>query len=254
MSEVYNDETTINNLVDQFKSTGEEQYRMKLLEAFDPYFNKYVYLLCSTKPVDINNKDTVTFLRLFMNDEDRSNYGSISNAAKRTISFLRGVFSDCEPGDIYDEMVCVFLEQLNRYKPMIANHTPHKQRISFTHFLQVNTRYRIKNIAVERSKDVLYGISNIEYYDEMAGAPSVNGTGKNYGRIDFLWVRGDTAGDAFNQLEEYERYLLFLKYENGESKPLSDYDLARLTGQDRMYVRRKMLKIKDKLKELVGQT
>jgi hypothetical protein len=75
--------------------------------------------------------------------------------------------------------------------------------------------------------------------------------GKTYSRIDYQWVKGTTTGDVFDQLEEHERYLLFLKYENGESKPLSDYDIAKITGQDRMYVRRKFIKIKSKIKELV---
>jgi hypothetical protein len=251
MNEDYNNETSINSLVDQYLTTRDAATKSKLLESFDPYFNKYVYLLCSSSPVDINNKDTITFLRLFMNDEDRSSPSNISIASKRTLGFLRGVFSDCEPQDIYDEMVCIFLEQLYRYHPMVTTGKHIKERISFTHFLQVNTRYKVKNIALQRARDALYGTHNIEYHDEINGIPTIDPWNSNYNRIDYEWVWGDTSGDIFNQLDEYERYLIFLKYESPKGKPLSDYDLAKLTGQDRMYIRRKMLTIKDKIKHMV---
>ena len=253
MNQDFNNETSINNLVDQFKTTGDEKLKLELLDAFDPYFNKYVYLLCSAKPVDINNKDTITFLRLFMNDEDRSTAENLSMAARRTLNFLRGIFSDCESQDIYDEMVCIFLEQLSRYKPMVTTGKHIKERISFTHFLQVNTRYKMKNLAIQRSRDALHSMYNVEYHDELNGVPSTMDSGIDK-KIDFRWVRGGTTGDIFDQLDEYERYLIFLKYEGDNGKTLSDYDLAKLTGQDRMYIRRKMLKIKDKLKDLVEAT
>jgi len=252
MNQDYNDETYINNLVDQYKQTGDEALKLKLLDAFDPYFNKYVYLLCTNKMIDIGNKDTITFLRLFMDDEDRSTPSNLASAAKRTISYVRGIFSDCTPEDIYDEMVCIFLQQLTRYKPMIANHKHSQERISFTHFLQVNTRYKLKNISAERANDALHGY-NVEFHDELNGIPNDNGH-TNYSSIDLWWVRGDTAGDLFDQLDAYERYLLYLKYEDQEEKPLSEYDLARLTGQDRMYIRRRMIRIKNKLKRLALQT
>lgn len=245
----YNNEASINILVDKFVETGLEEHKVELLEAFDPYFKKYVYLLCSNKPVDTNNKDTITFLRLFMTDDDRSSPSKISYATKKTIQHLRMVFSDCTPDDIYDEMVCVFLEQLARYKPMIANKTPHKNRISFTHFLQVNTRYKIKNLATMRGKDALHGIYNIEYNDELMSKEKEESTYEGPMSLDHKWVKGSTAGELFGQLEEFERYLLYLKFQ--DDKPLSDYELSKLTGQCRMYVRRRMLKIKDKLKALV---
>jgi len=251
MNQEYNNEDYINRLVDEYKSKGTEALKLELLKAFEPYFDKYVYMLCTSKPVDLNNKDTITFLRLFMNDEDRSDASKLSIAGKRTITYLRSLFGDCTEDDIYDEMVCLFLEQLNRYKPMITDHKTVKERISFTHFLQVNTRYKMKNIATERARDALRSMHNLEYNDEL-NSSGESGYNFTWHTIDFSWVRGFTTGDLFGELEEYERYLLFLKYENGESKPLSDYDLARLTGTDRMYIRRKMLRIKEKLKALVN--
>ena len=251
MNKDYNDEVSINELVDKYVESGLDEHKLDLMRAFDPYFKKYVHILCSNKTVDINNKDTITFLRLFMTDEERASTSSIAYAAKKTIQHLRMVFSDCTPDDIYDEMVCVFLEQLARYKPMIADHTTHKNRISFTHFLQVNSRYRIKNEATRRGKDALHGIYNIEYNDEMVSSEPSQESFEGPTNLDHEWVSGKTTGEIFNQLDEYDRYLLYLKYEKDPSKPLSDYDLAKITGTCRMAIRRKMLKIKEKVKSLV---
>jgi hypothetical protein len=248
MQQDYNDEAYVNSLVDEYRITKSNSQKMEILKAFDPYFKKYSFLLCTQKPIDISNKDTLKFLRLFMSDEDRATETTIASASKRTIAYLRNLFKDCEPGDIYDEMVCSFLEQLNRYKPMIADHTPHKKRISFTHFVQVNVRYKMKMVATVRAKDAMQCPYNMEYNDELNGlAVADSGIPCGWTNIDLKWVYGDTTGDIFRHLDDYERYLLYLKYSDGEDKPLSDYDIARLTGQDRMYVRRKMLKIKDKL-------
>lgn len=251
MHKDYNNEEVINILVDKFVTTGEEALKLELLDAFTPYFNKYAYILCTSKTVDTTNKDTITFLRLFMTEEDRATPKAIAYSIKQTIQHLRMVFSDCTPDDIHDEMVCIFLEQLARYRPMIANNTPHKNRISFTHFVQVNTRYRIKNLANARGKDALHGVYNIEYTEDILPGELQSPTYEGPATIDHKWVSGSTAGETFKQLEEFERYLLYLKYQDENKTPLSEYDLSRITGCDRMYVRRKMIKIKDKLKILV---
>jgi hypothetical protein len=106
------------------------------------------------------------------------------------------------------------------------------------------------NLLKSREKDALHCSFNIEYDDRLSfyDAPEM---GVNWNIIDIQWVHGMTAGDIFKQLTEMERYLLYLKYEDGDERPLSDYELARITGLDRMYIRRSVLKIKEKLKVLV---
>jgi hypothetical protein len=151
---------------------------------------------------------------------------------------------------MHDELVCIFLEQLKRYKPMIADHKRSRERISFTHFIQVNTRFCLRNITAIRAKDALYCSKNVEFNDELNDTWVDTRPGVNFSIIDLLWVHGKTTGELFSGLEEFERYLLFLKYECGNGKPLSDYDIAKITGQDRMYIRRKFLSIKTKLKSL----
>jgi len=244
-----NNDVFINSLVDNYRDTASEELKIQILNEFDPYFTKYANLLCSSSPVDLNNKDTLKFLRLFMSEEERATDTNVINAARRLIGYLRSLFRDCTKQDIYDEMIGFFLEQLCRYKPMIANNTPAKERISFTHFVQVNIRYRIKCLAKTRSRDALHCVHNVEYKDEINGTGKLSHVCVNWSDIDMRWVRGSSAGDIFSQLDDAERYLLYLKYESGR-KPLSDYSVAKITGMDRMYVRRKMLKIVEKVKTL----
>ena len=248
---IYHDDVYINSLIDLYKTSSSEELKLKILQEFDPYFKKYAYLLCSFRPVDFNNKDTMKFCRLFMSEEDRSSDGAAWHAAKGIINYLRNLFRDCSFQDIYDQMVLFFLEQLYRYQPMIAKNKLSKERISFTHFAQVNIRYRLKKLATLRSRDAMYCRYNVEYSDEINGTGIENVVGENFSGIDQDWVRGFTTGEVFSQLEESDRYFLYLKYESNK-KYLSDYGVARLTGMDRMYIRRKMQKIKEKLEKIVA--
>jgi len=245
----YNDETFINNLVDSYKETGDENLKEAILSAFSPYFKKHASLLCSCSAVDLSNKDTMRLLRLFMSKEDRANNESSFNAGKKLVTKLRDIFKDFTPQDIYDELVCYFLEQLARYKPMIADHKHDKPRISFTHFIQVNIRFKLNTLIRRKFKDALSCAFNIEFDDAMPGTQ--NTIGINWNPIDMKWVQGITSSEIFKELTEMDRYLLFLKYEDENKKPLSDYEVANLTGLDRMYIRRKFLSIKDKLRSLV---
>jgi hypothetical protein len=247
----YKDEAYINELVDTYKATENEATRLALISCFDPYFRKYANLLASRYSVDLSNKDTMNFLRLFMSTEDRKDNFTLINGGKRTISYLRSLFKDCTPDELYDEVLCIFLEQLARYKPMIAEIKPDKPRISFTHFIQVNVKFKLAALIMKRKKDALHCQSNLQFIDDLSPAhePEV---GVNWNTLDLQWVRGETASEVFQTLDELERYLLYLQHSNEEEKPKSEYDLAKLTGLDRMYIRRRLFKVREKLKEAVN--
>jgi len=246
----YNNEAFINDLVDRYKETLDDGLRLSLIKAFEPYFKKWGNLFAGSYPMDLTNKDTIKFLRCFMSAEERATPFTIIPAAKRAVASIRSLFKDSSPQDIADEALCFFLEHLARYKPMIANHKHDKPRISFTHFIQVSVRWSMLAIVKPRERDALYRAHNLEFIDELSCVPAPE-MGINWSPIDLQWVHGLTSSDLFNQLTEMDRYLIYLKYEDEDKSPLSDYDIARLTGLDRMYVRRKMLKIKEQLKQLV---
>lgn len=249
MEKNYNDEVYINNLVDNYIQTKDCKLKLNLIQEFDPYFKKYIILFCSKISIDLSNPDTRKFLRLFMNDEDRANEDSFVSAANKLIPRLRNLFKDCTSSDIYDEMVCGFLEHLDRYKPMIANHKHSKERISFTHFIQVNLRYHLAKIISKRSKDALCCMETIEFDDLQHGEVIEPKIENNWSNIDLEWIGGSTSGSIFSGISNLDRYFLFLKYESEDGKERSDRYISKITGFDRMYIRRRVIKIKEIIKQ-----
>jgi hypothetical protein len=128
---------------------------------------------------------------------------------------------------------------------MIASNIPSKQKISFPHFIQVNIRYALRELTSSKARDALHCIYNTPFDDSLT-VESTNHIKDTIG-LDLKWVHGLTAGEPFNQLDEFERYLLFLRYEDEDGKPRSDRALARMVGADRSYIRRRLEKIKAKI-------
>jgi hypothetical protein len=251
----YRDDSYINQLVDDYKDSldkgkNSEDLRSQILESFNPYFKKYCFMLCSRQPVDFSNNDTIKFLRLFMAPTEREPLESFLLAARKLIPYLRSIFQDYTYDDLFDQMVCFFLEQLNRYHPMITKNKTVKERISFSHFIQVNLRFKIAKLVQDRAKDALATFHNIEFDERIQ--KSINPEAcLNWNVLDLRWVVGDTASDHFRELDDIERYILYLRYENEGKRPMSDRDIAKMTGMDRMFVRRRIAKIKSKLKSLI---
>ena len=121
------EDETIDALIDLYLADASDSNKLAILASFDKYFKKYVSILCTSYAVDFNNKDTAKFLRLFMSKDERANDMSYTSAARRVVGFLRRVFSDFTTDDAYDEIVCIFLQHLSRYRPMIASNIPIKQ-------------------------------------------------------------------------------------------------------------------------------
>jgi len=241
------EDETIDALIDLYLADASDSNKLAILASFDKYFKKYVSILCTSYAVDFNNKDTAKFLRLFMSKDERANDMSYTSAARRVVGFLRRVFSDFTTDDAYDEIVCIFLQHLSRYRPMIASNIPIKQKISFTHFIQVNIRYALRQLASHKAKDALHCLYNTPF-DEALSVESKS-LEPHFIGLDLKWVYGYTAGEPFNKLDEFERYLLFLRYEDEDGKPLSEREIAKMVGADRGYIRRRLEKIKIKLQE-----
>lgn len=246
MEPLSKEELETDQVVDKYLADKSDGNRDKILKLFHGYFKKYESLFCTSNAVAISNKDTTKFLRLFMSKDERTNEVTYGSAARRVIGFIRRVFQDYTGDDIYDEIICIFLKHLNRYKPMVANNIPIKQKISFTHFIQVNIRFDLKELAMHKAKDALHCVYNTPF-DDTIQSDILTDAPKPIG-LDLHWVHGFTAGEPFNQLDEYERYLLFLRYEDEDCKPLSERDIAKVVGADRGYIRRRLAKIKTKLK------
>ena len=249
----YNDEQYINDLVDKYKETGSQECRSELMDAFTPYFKKYIGLFKGSSFVDSKNPDTYRFLRLFMTPKDRDKSETSTKTCAKYIHFLRGIFEDYTVADMYDELLLYFLEALEKYRPIIANNTPRKGRISFTHYIQVSLRWKMKALVNVKSKDALS--SDIVPYSELIFHAAENISPldiKEYPPINLQWVHGLTSSDMFSGLSNLERYILWLKYESDpDGKPLSSQDIANATGLHKKTIDLKLKVIRNKLKEVI---
>jgi hypothetical protein len=249
----YNDEQYINDLVDKYKETGSNECRSELMDSFTPYFKKYIGLFKGSSFVDTKNQDTYRFLRLFMTQKDREISETSTTACSKYIHFLRGIFEDFTVSDMFDELLLYFLEALEKYKPIIANNTPRKGRISFTHYIQVTLRWKMKALVNAKSKDALS--SDIVPYSELIFHAAENNSTlevKEYPPVDLQWVHGFTSSDIFNKLNSLERYILWLRYESDpDGKTLSSQDIANTTGLHKKTIDLKLKVIRKKLKEFI---
>ena len=250
--ELVNSEELIDYLIDAYKQTGDISYRDCLLDCFEGYFRKYVSILSHhNKGVNVNNKDTKNFLRLFMSKEERANQHTYEKYAGTIIHKIRRAVRFFTPGDIYNEIVVHFLELIENYKPITYKRGERISRISFAHYIQVNMRYRICNWVVKKGKDILTGCDWVEYRDYMHESEynyDNDPPGVGIGISLEGWVWGKEAGQVFSGLTEAERYLLWMKYEGDPQGEITMRDLALMMGLHYQTIVYRMEKIRKKLK------
>jgi len=103
----------IDELVKEYKESNDsaviDQRRKDLLRAFHKYFMKYVALLKGmTKNID--KSDTVSFLALFLSGAKIfSDYEGIRKYIVRVCRSIEDI-------DVYNELVIIFLQLLERFK------------------------------------------------------------------------------------------------------------------------------------------
>lgn len=252
-----NSQELIDYLADAYKQTGDMSYRDCLLECFEGYFLKYVSILSHhNNGVNINNKDTKNFLRLFMSKEERANQYTYEKYAGNIIHKIRRAVRLFTPGDIYNELIVHFLELLERYKPQIVLLKGRRQRISFAHYIQVNIRYKMCNWIVKKGRDILTGRDWVQYHDclhesEYNYDNDPPGVGIKINLEGWVW--GEEAGELFSGLTEAERYLLWMKYEGDPLGELTMRDLALMMGLHYQTIVYRMEKIRKKLKVAIEE-
>ena len=254
----YQNENYINNLVDRYKKTKLDKLRNEVINNFKPYFKKYARIFCSRGVIDFTNKDTITFFRLFMSKEERLSTERCVRAAEKYLVVLRRIFRDFTKQDMCDEILIYFLEALEKYKPMIADHKRSRERISFTHYILVNLRYKVYKLCSIKSRDALSSGDNIPYIPHLQSELSDRRSRKirvEPQDINLDWVyKKDVAGDIFDYLTEIERYLLWLKYESHpRGKKLTNKQIAKRIGLHYKTVEGRIDKIREKLKEIIIQ-
>jgi len=248
---IYNDENFINGLVDEYKSNNSEELRREILDAFSPYFKKYASICCGNNSIDLYNKDTITFLRLFMTDDERSSDEKARFAGRKYITFIRKMFNDYTKQDVYDEMMVYFLEALGKYKPMIADHKRTRERISFTHYIQVNLRFKLKALVKAKSRDAM--ANEYKPYNDLLGRPTKYSVIiHDFENLDLRWIHGETTNYLFRHLTKGERYIIWLRYESNPSgKELTYREVAATLGIHWRTVKVRMDGVRKKLRELI---
>lgn len=115
----YNKTKEINKIGQRFSETKDPKDAEQLLVAFNNYLLKYTNLLATGKITsegkDNNkfyiSKDTKRFLSLFCKNGIRSSKDELSQAAAR----LPNAFISMDADDIYNELVILFLDLLNKF-------------------------------------------------------------------------------------------------------------------------------------------
>lgn len=185
----------IDELITKYQAKDQKALE-ELLEHFDNYFNKYVSILRGGT-VDLHNKDTYRFYSLFLPLQPKS----IPNIlmVKR---FLHHLTSHLEPGDIKNELICIFIDKvLNRYTKFPG--------INFVNYMTQVFRFRVKDWCNDMAKNAIFVLSSIETMpdDREAGEDPVVSSGE----IDLDWVASPISG-IFQHLTKFQRYLLHLYY------------------------------------------
>jgi hypothetical protein len=188
-----------------------------------------------------------------MKKEDRETEMAYATNAWSCIHMIRRAMRSFTPEDIYQELIAIFLELIEKYKPIVYTRNEKKYRISFAHYAQVSVRYALCRIIVKNSKDIITGRECLEFRDDIHNSLART-------PIDILdncigvnlkdWVWGRISTFPFESLSEMERYLLWLRHESDpDGKRLSTREMADVTGYHERTIIYKLKSIKKKLKE-----
>ena len=243
--EKFDKQEIIDDSIDRYKETGDMKFRDQVLYLFEPYIQKYVSICKGSSIIDLSNEDTLKFLRLFMTDAERANEFTCKAAGPKYIFMIKKIMISWETLEVYNELIVNFLELLEKYRPMIANHTQEKARISFAHYIIVNLRYRIKEMIIRIGKDAMSNLSSLGY-DGISNLKSPHVEPDNPTTIDLNWVWNDTANDIFSSLSDSDRYILLLRNDG-----ISLDEMALITGLHRLTLHARFKKIREKLEDLI---
>lgn len=231
---------------------GNKKERAKAQEEILAYFNEYLekYVnLFSGAQVDLNNYDTKGFLAMFLTGRPKT----IGNLAQQR-SYISNVMGRFTREDIKNELIVLFLGVLDKYRiyPGVNALNP------LTKFF----RYRTKDWFNRIVKDALFKVVDVE---QISGGND-DGSGKftmenwldilepvhvdfeeGLSQLDLTWVRNPTQ-QIYKSLTYYERYLLFLTY----NQDLGIAQVAEKLQRDKDTIKRHIFSILEKIKILHG--
>lgn len=249
----------IENLVEQFQN-GDKDAARELLTAFDPYFKKYIKLI-KEGFVNLSDKDTRKFIRLFTSDQEarvkllKAKHSSRTrNKAFSAGNIVSNLCRDIPLDDIRQELNAILLTLAKRYKKKGT-------KTNFCGYLYNVFRYELFRRINEITSDPLVynSSSNLSYSDEsyqndieyIENEPEIY-TNHLVMQIDDQlgnsWVRGLTCSEPFDLLTHFQRIIVKLSYGDG----YSDTYISKRLGLHRNTVRKYRLEAIEILQESMG--
>jgi len=215
-----------------------------ILELMDSYLEKYVNLFAGSQ-IDLMNYDTRGFLAMFLTGRPKT---PINLAQQR--SYIANVMSRFSRDDIKNELIVLFLGVLDKYRiyPGVNALNP------LTKFF----RYRTKDWFNRIVKDALFKTVDVEQFtsDSDSGDkitfdrildmidPVLVNYEENLSQFDLNWVR-QPPQKIYQSLTTYERYLLFLMF----NQDLNLGQIAEKLERDKDTIRRHTSSLLEKLQE-----
>lgn len=199
----------------------EQDAKVKLLEAFDGFLNKYVGILKGTVSLDSENADIKKFRDLFISNKNFSFYKPSSLTRQ-----LQSMYSLIDEGELKQEFIADFLTA-------IRNFTPKKAKNGFLPYVIQYIRWKAKDKIDASMRHPLFlarwnatvrkGQQDFNSQDvnpiELAVCGDKDESLENpeyefyqgLSEMTLEWV--DNCKDPlFKELKRYDRYLLYLRF------------------------------------------
>ena len=216
--------------------------QQQILDFFNEYLEKYVSLFTGGQ-VDLMNYDTRGFLAMFLTGRPKT----IPNLVMQR-AYIANVMGRFTREDVKNELVVLFLGVLNKYRiyPGVNALNP------LTKFF----KYRLKDWFNRIVKDALFRIVDISQVSAGGGEDSGLELGtwldilepvivdfeENLTQLDLNWVRSPPQ-KVYQTLTTYERYLLFLTY----NQDLGVVQIAEKLERDKDTIKRHLAAILEKV-------
>lgn len=237
----------MDELVRRYKE-GDRQATEILIQQFSPLFNKYARLIKGDPSPHLYNYDTYQFLGLLCARHQAVRYDIRSIAIR-----LATITENLDYEDVYQELVRIFLECLERYKFHDAN-------IGSLGYIVVRFRWEVKDwlnslAASTRTPPLPItslttsegGQMDVEINQEEYSGLQEEYTGLS--EMDLAWVH-NTDDPLFSRLTPYHRYLLYLNFK----KNMGLRAIGQALGRNKDTIRQHLQEIMATLRAWVNET
>lgn len=227
-----------------------------LLESFQDYFSKYAIIFHGGE-LNMRNRDTRSFLGMFLAEGE--GFGDLAKARFR----LTRVMKSFEQDEIYNELVLIFINLLDKYK--IRRKAETGELINFVRYFTQVFRWRVKDWFNRLAKDPLMNApSSLSDLDDVNEGSALNEfltgrameiskeemermeDGLDVEGLDLAWVM-QTKNRLFKELTIYQRQLLHMHFMLG----LTMKEISERLGCDKDTVQRHLGLILDGLRSQI---